>query len=307
MKRKILFVSLFAFAFLLLPFSNASAQAPFPTVGQTFTYSITGNADWSAPLDVTIGFTATAALTVTAVGTGEFTLQQVVSGTPIWPTTTGTGEIAYWDLPGSSIDPAASNTAFGFTSTGDVSTDDSMVSSVSGDEYSFIWLNWTSGSDEAYAFVGLHTQAFFVAWPLPLLFLSDGFQTMWYWNTSYEPWTTTPTTTAWNEEPVSTALGLRNSYRSTETWTSTSAPLYASTTHDIWIDYDTGILLKLNDTTVIDNNGALDYVMTTLIDLVACSFMTAPLPILLILIIVAVIVIIVVIFLLWFLWLRKRK
>ncbi len=312
MKRKILFVSLFAFVFLMFPYSQASALGPFPATGQTFSYNILGEADWDYPLDVTIGWRASASFSVTAVGTGEFTLQQTVTGNPIWPTSTGTGSIDYWDVPGSSIDPETSTTAFSFTSTGDLDSDTGVVSSVSGDEYAFVWLNWTSGADEVFAYVGLHTHVFFFPAPVPFCFISEGLEQMWYWNTSYDPWQALMPavwTAPWNEEGVATALGLRNSYRFTDDFTASAAPLYGETVFDIWMDYDTGILLKMNDTTLITSSDTMyDVRMTTLIDIAACSFMVAPIPVVLIVgVIAAIVIIIVVIFLLYWFILRKRK
>ncbi len=312
MNRKILFASLFLLVFLTIPINQASATGVFPAVGQTFAYSITGSADWEAPLDVTIGFAATATLSVTAVGTTDFTLQQAVSGSVTWPTTTGTGEIALWTWTASDPDIAPSNTAFSFTTTGDVDLDNSVVSSPSGDEYVVAWLNWTSGSDEIFAWISYIAAGMIgsaaLSLPLPPIFLTEGLPTFFYWNTSYSPWTGTPTTTDWNVESVATPLGVRNSYRNTTADSQSDSGNSASLTLDTWIDFETSILLKQTETVVIDNSGVMDYTMTLNIDLVSCSFFAAPIPIVLIIIaVIAIVIIIIVIFLLYWFVLRKRK
>jgi hypothetical protein len=250
-------------------------------------------------------------MTVTTVGTGEFTLQQAVTGTVTWPTGTGSGEIALWTWTASSPDIAPSATSFSFTSTADIDLDDSTVSSLSGDEYAIVILNWTSGADEVVAWISYHGAgaALGVAFalPLPTIFLTTAVPTMFYWNTSYEAWSTTPTTTDWTAEPVTTALGVRNADRYSFDDTQTDGGATGETDLDIWIDTETGILLKLTDVSTVDNNGAMDYVMTTNIDLVSCSFFSNPMMLIIIIAVVAVIVIIIIIFLLYWFILRKRK
>ncbi len=239
------------------------------------TYSITGDANWDAPLDVTLGFTATARYTVTGVFTGEYTVLQEVSGTPVWPTTAGTGGINYYDVGGGGYTSEPTNTSFAFTTSGTIAQDDSEVSSLSGDEYSSVELNWTVGSDTVGAYVGLHSWLWFIAFfpfPYPALFLTDGENSIFYWNTSLAPWDIVEDPGAWTVETVSTSLGVRNAFRNTTSITGTLATTSGTTVLDTWIDLDSRILLKLTDTTTIDNDGLFDVVMTTNIDLVACDF-----------------------------------
>ncbi len=308
MKRKILFVALFAFALAMLPVTQA--QTAFPAVGVSFGYSITGEADWSAPLDVTIGFTATANYQVTAVTSNDFDISQSVSGSPIWPTSAGSGDVNYFDYSASDYVTAASNTSFSFTTTGEVDTDDGTMSSVTGADYTVVWLNWTSGSDEVICFIGMHSWFWFFAFfpvPFPPSFMANGEYFFGYWNASYEPWTATPTTTYWTTEPLATAFGVRNAYHNETDILGDLPPTMGRTIFDIWVDVDTGLLLFLNDTTIIDNNGVFDCRMNTLITLTSCSIFAAPIPIVLIIAVVAVIVIILIIFLLYWFVLRKRK
>ncbi len=302
----------------MFPYTKASAQTPpFPQIGQTWTYSITGEADWDDPLDVTIGFSATAKYTVTGVLTGVFTVRQEVSGNPIWPTSAGTGGISYYDW-GTGYTSESSNTSFSFITTGTIALDDSEVSSLSGDEYSSVELNWTSGSDTVGAYIGLHQWAWLFAFfplPYPTLFLADGENSIFYWNTSLAPWDMTENPAAWTNEPVTTALGVRNALRNTTAFSGTIATTSGSTTLDTWIDLDSRILLKLTDTTTIDNDGLFDCTMTTNIDIVSCDFFgilgtlmytkLAGIPLLFL--IIAVIVILVIVLLIVCILTRRKK
>ncbi len=310
MKRKILFVALFAFALTLLPVTQA--QTAFPAVGVSFGYSITGEADWSAPLDVTIGFTATAIYQVTAVGTNDFDVSQSVSGSPIWPTSAGSGDVNFFDWSSSDFVTAASNTSFSFTSNGEVSTNNSMMSSVTGSDYTCVWLNWTDGVDEVIAYVGLQSALWLFVWfpiPLPTSFMSNGNPFYFYWNTSYTPWDMPAAAASgeWTAAPLATFAGVRNAYHNETDWSGAVTTTSGRTILDTWVDADTGLLLFLNDTTLIDNDGAFDCRMNTLITMTSCSIFAAPIPIVLIIAVVAVIIIIIVIFLLYWFVLRKRK
>jgi hypothetical protein len=273
LKRKILLISILIAVVLLFPHAKASAQTPpFPQINQTMTYNITGDADWDFPLDVTIGFSATAKFTVINVPVGGVLLRQEVTGTPTWPTSTGSGGITYFDWDSGTDTSATSNTSFGFTSTGEVSLADSDTSGTGGDTYSYVSLNWTSGSDTIGAYVGLHTLFIFIPLPLPPLFLTDGSPSFFYWNTSLDPWTLSPTTTAWNAETVSTAVGVRNSLRNTTSYSTSVPGMAVAETLDIWIDFDSSILLKMIKTTYTDVTGVWDVTFTTNIDIVSCNF-----------------------------------
>jgi len=266
--------------------SIASAQTPpFPQIGQNWSYTITGAADWDVPIDGTIQFSANTKYTVINVQPDGFLVQQEVTGTVAWPALSGEGDIVLVDLGGGlSYDEtvAPSNTSFSFTTTGLINLNDSLVTGLGLDEYSAVLLNYTIGSDTILAYIGYTWGLWlfvFIPLPFPPFFLTENLHTMIYWNTTYAPYgdilsgaPMTVNPAAWIEESLATPLGPRIALKN-ETYTIIeSLPDYAETTITTWIDKDSGILLKITDEVDILSTGSLDMSSTTTIELTTADF-----------------------------------
>lgn len=286
MKRKPLVAFLLVFLFLMMTPSIASAQTPpFPQIGQNWTYTIMGEADWDDPIDGTIEFSATATYTVLDAQPDDFLVQQEVSGTVTWPALAGEGDIVLVDLGGGlaydeTINP--SNTSFSFTTTGLIHFNDSLTTGLGLDEYSAVFLNYTIGPDTILAYIGYTWGLWifiFMPLPFPPFFLTENLHTMVYWNTSWAPYGDIVTgapleanAAAWTEESLTTPVGARIAMKN-ETHTLIEAlPDYAETAITTWIDKDTGILLKVTDEVDILATGSLDLTTTTTIELVSADF-----------------------------------
>jgi hypothetical protein len=287
MKRKILVALLLIFSFLMITPSQASAQTPpFPQIGQNWSYAISSEADWDTPIDATIQFSASAKYTVMDIQPDTFLVQQEVSGTVTWPGSAGEGDIVFVNLEnGLSYDEtlAPSNTSFSFSTTGLINLNDSQTTGLGLDKYSIAILNWTVGSDTILAYVGFTWGLWifvYIPLPFPPLFLTENCFTMIYWNTSYAPHgnilTGRPASinpSAWTEETLTTPYGSRAALKNETITTIASTPDYANTNMTIWIDKDTGILLKTTDTVDIFATGSLDMTSTTTIELSNTDFL----------------------------------
>jgi len=324
MKRRLALASLLVFLFLLLVPAQAKAQTPpFPQVGQNWTYHMTGHTDFDSPIDVTIDYETTIKYSVVGVEANRFMVVQEVTGTPIWPSQTGSGSIVFVNTESTPWDynKQPSNESFSFTTTGYISLNDSLITGLGGDEVSVVYLNWTDGLHEVWTYVGLTWLIWFIFtfhYPVPPLFLTRDCHTIVWWNTSWAPWGSTlsgtgaPTmsgTNAWTAEALATPLGVRQAWKNA---TSINVP-HGDVDVTTWIDQETGILLKLTDEVHLSD--VFDFDLETTVELVSCDFFgilgylmyTKFFGISLLYIVIAGVVLLVIIFLLLVICLKRRK
>ncbi|MFX1563612.1 MAG: hypothetical protein ACFFDP_09950 [Promethearchaeota archaeon] len=274
MRYKIIIAPILVFLFLMLTPVKASAQTPvFPQIGQTWTYSITGNANYDTPIDATISYAGTATYTVTLVEPDTFTVQQIVAGTVTWPDMTGTGDVVYVNLEGGGWVETVSttNTSYSFATSAKVSLSDSEATGLGGDEYSVVQLNYTHSADTITAYVGLTGIFIIIMYPIPTFLTSDS-HTYIYWNSSLNPYYLTEDPTAFTEETLTTALGNRIALKNESAFSGVWGPDPVSMSFTWWFDKESSILLKLTNDASVTSSTYPDWTSEVTIELTSCDF-----------------------------------
>jgi hypothetical protein len=253
---------------------QASAQTPvFPQIGQTWTYTITGNANYDTPIDATITYSGTAQYSITFVEPDSFTVQQVVSGAITWPDMTGEGDIVFVNLEGGGWDETVSptNTSFSFVTTAKVSLADSEATGLGGDEYSVVQLNYTHSADTVTAYFGLTGIFIVIPFPFPT-FLTEDAYTYICWNSSLNPYTVSEDASAFTEETLATAFGNRVALKNESSFTGTWMGDPVAMSFTWWFDKESSILLKLTNDASVTSSIYPDWTSEITIELTSCDF-----------------------------------
>jgi hypothetical protein len=253
--------------------TTAGAQVvPFPQEQQSWTYRITGVADFDAPLDAVLSYSATVQLTVTTINSSLIDVTETVMGGVVWPSGVGSGEILLVrraHLFGGVIHSSASNTSFYFETKGGIDLQDSKVFGVDDEEFSRVILIWSSASNTVFFFIGL-TWVWFtdsitmVSVNRPSFLLAPHCYTMVYWDTDYAPWGNVDpycenpfvggfdgapihnASDEWVLDVISTPFGMRQALKNVTTIAISGFPSAAIVVSS-WIDIETGLLLLLTE------------------------------------------------------------
>jgi hypothetical protein len=270
-QRRLLWAALVLCVFVVTGPTIVGAQVvPFPQVQQSWTYRMTGEAEFDAPLDAVLSYSATVQYSLTGINSESMNVTQGVWGNVVWPSQSGSGVILLGKIDysgGEEIHYSASNTSFDFETRGIVRLNDSKVSGVDDEGFSVVGLVWSSASSTVGFFVGLTWVAFRFPEDMrsvyrPTVFFIPGCHTMVYWNTGYAPWGNVypyweypwvfdgapihAATDQWAVDFVSTPYGERQALKNVTTISVSGFP-GADVVVSSWIDAETGLLLKLTE------------------------------------------------------------